>query len=366
MSLGDPPSAIGSNSMSNVTLKHITKKFRSVTALDDVSFQVNDGEFFVLLGPTGAGKTTTLRVIAGLEKPDAGDVIFDGESVSLLTPADRDVAFVFQQYSLYPTMSVYDNLAFPLRSPIRKTPEDEIKKRIVAAAEILRISHLLERKTAKLSGGEMQRVSIGRAIVREPRVFLMDEPLSNLDAKLRESLRVELKHLQKTLGKTILYVTHDQIEALTMADRIAVLNEGKIIQEGTPDDIYDRPATTFVAQLVGTPRINLFNGERQNGKVAIKDSAVTVEAGQQNLPDSLLVGVRPEDVRLDPNGNFGGQVMLKEPLGVETVLHIKSGEQTLLSLVPGMAEAKIGDTVKFNINSDKLHFFDTNRKRVSA
>src|SRR5581483_1109376 len=256
--------------MSNVSLDHITKKFRTVTALDDVSFRVNDGEFFVLLGPTGAGKTTTLRVIAGLEKQNQGSVSFDGESVDALTPADRDVAFVFQQYSLYPTMSVYDNLAFPLRSPIRKTPEAEIKTKVRAAAEILRIEHLLDRKTARLSGGEMQRVSIGRAIVRAPRVFLMDEPLSNLDAKLRESLRVELKHLQKTLGKTIIYVTHDQIEALTMADRIAVLNEGKIVQDGTPDDIYDRPATTFVAQLVGTPRINLFEAERRDGKAAIK------------------------------------------------------------------------------------------------
>lgn len=352
--------------MSNIALKNIIKKFRLVTALDNVSFRVNDGEFFVLLGPTGAGKTTTLRVIAGLEKQDAGSVSFDGEPVEALTPADRDVAFVFQQYSLYPTMSVYDNLAFPLRSPIRRVPEAEIKMKIRDAAEILRITHLLERKTARLSGGEMQRVSIGRAIVREPRVFLMDEPLSNLDAKLRESLRVELKHLQKTLGKTIVYVTHDQIEALTMADRIAVLNQGQIIQEGTPDDIYDRPATTFVAQLVGTPRINLFEAERQNGKVAIKQSLVTVLAPNRDLPNSLLVGVRPEDVKLDPNGNFTGQVILKEPLGVETVLHLKSGEQTLLALVPGMSDARLGDTVKFNVSSDKLHFFDMNRKRVNA
>jgi len=232
--------------MSNVELRGITKHFPGVTALNDVSFSISDGEFFVLLGPTGAGKTTTLRVIAGLEKQDEGSVIFDGQPMDGATPADRDIAFVFQQYSLYPTMSVYDNLAFPLRSPLRKTPKDEIKKRVEAAAEILRIGHLLTRKTARLSGGEMQRVSIGRAIVRNPRVFLMDEPLSNLDAKLREALRVELKHLQKTQGSTTLFVTHDQIEALTMADRIAVLSEGRIIQEGTPDDIYDRPATTYV------------------------------------------------------------------------------------------------------------------------
>lgn len=350
--------------MSHVTLKNITKHFRSVTALEHVSFHVNDGEFFVLLGPTGAGKTTTLRVIAGLEKQDEGTVSFDGEQIDLLTPADRDVAFVFQQYSLYPTMSVYDNLAFPLRSPIRRIPEPEIKRKIHDAAGILRIDHLLERKTARLSGGEMQRVSIGRAIVREPRVFLMDEPLSNLDAKLREALRIELKHIQKTLGKTIIYVTHDQIEALTMADRIAVLHEGRIIQEGNPDDIYDRPATTFVAQLVGTPRINLFEGERQDGQVAIKQSALTVQAPGQDLPPSVLVGIRPEDIRPDPQGPFTGQMVLKEPLGVETVLHIKSGEQTLLALIPGMSELKIGDTVRFNVNSAKLHFFDSKRKRV--
>ncbi len=351
--------------MSNITLDNITKRFRSVVALDEVSFHVNDGEFFVLLGPTGAGKTTTLRVISGLEKQDQGSVSFDGETVDAFTPADRDVAFVFQQYSLYPTMSVYDNLAFPLRSPVHRVPEDEIKVKIKQVTEILRISHLLQRKTARLSGGEMQRVSIGRAIVRNPRVFLMDEPLSNLDAKLRESLRVELKHLQKSLGKTIIYVTHDQIEALTMADRIAVLNEGKIVQEGTPDDIYDRPATTFVAQLVGTPRINLFEAHRDNGSIAITNSAVRVDA-PQNVPGSLLLGIRPEDVRPDPNGKYSGQVILKEPLGVETVLHIKSGDQTLLSLVPGMSDAKIGDAIKFDIAGTKLHFFDSNRKRVNT
>ena len=218
--------------MSNVELREITKQFPGVTALDGVSFNIQDGEFFVMLGPTGAGKTTTLRVIAGLEKQNAGDVLFDGTVVNDMIPADRDIAFVFQQYSLYPTMSVYDNLAFPLRSPLRRVPEDQIRKRVEETAETLRIDHLLKRKTAHLSGGEMQRVSIGRAIVRTPRLFLMDEPLSNLDAKLREALRVELQHLQKVHGITTLFVTHDQIEALTMADRIAVLDNGRLIQIG--------------------------------------------------------------------------------------------------------------------------------------
>ena len=203
--------------MTNVTLQNLTKRFQTVTALKQVSFSIKDGEFFVLLGPTGAGKTTTLRVIAGLERQDEGHILFDDERVDEVSPADRDIAFVFQQYSLYPTMSVFDNLAFPLRSPLRKTSAAEIKTRVEEAAEKLRISHLLQRKTARLSGGEMQRVSIGRAIVREPRVFLMDEPLSNLDAKLREALRVEIQHLQRTQGSTTLFVTHDQVEALTMA-----------------------------------------------------------------------------------------------------------------------------------------------------
>jgi multiple sugar transport system ATP-binding protein len=352
--------------MSTIELKNITKRFRTITALSNVSFDVQNSEFFVLLGPTGAGKTTTLRVIAGLEKQNEGSILFDGESIDKLTPADRDVAFVFQQYSLYPTMTVYDNLAFPLRAPSRQTPEAEIKQRVQEAAEILRIQHLLERKTARLSGGEMQRVAIGRAIVRQPRVFLMDEPLSNLDAKLREALRVELKHLQKTLGGTILFVTHDQIEALTMADRIAVLNEGKIIQQGTPTDIYDRPATTFVAQLVGTPRINLLAANRADGTVQVKKSVLNLPAPAQALPAEVLLGIRPEDVQLGPQGKFSGQIVLREPLGVETILHIRSGEQTLLSLIPGMSDLQLGAEVRFDLSPDKLHWFNTNGQRITA
>jgi multiple sugar transport system ATP-binding protein len=352
--------------MSNIELRQITKRFPGVTALNGVSFSIRDGEFFVLLGPTGAGKTTSLRVISGLERQDEGSVLFDGAPVDALTPADRDVAFVFQQYSLYPTMSVYDNLAFPLRAPLRRVPEPEIRKRVEETAEKLRISHLLKRKTAHLSGGEMQRVSMGRAIVRNPRVFLMDEPLSNLDAKLREALRVELKHLQKTQGSTTLFVTHDQIEALTMADRIAVLSEGRIIQEGTPDDIYDRPATTYVAQLVGTPRINLFEASRENGTVRVKGSELHIPAPSATLPASFQLGIRPEDVKPDPGGQFGGTVVLTEPLGAETILHIKSGEQTLLCLVPGMTSLRLGDEVRFNIVQEKLHCFGLDRKRVAS
>ncbi len=346
--------------MSDVTLQNVTKHFQTITAMDNVSFSINDGEFFVLLGHTGAGKTTTLRIIAGLERQDSGHILFNNEIIDEMTPADRDIAFVFQQYSLYPTMSVYDNLAFPLRSPLRRTPESEIKQRVEQAAEKLRISHLLTRKTARLSGGEMQRVSIGRAIVREPRVFLMDEPLSNLDAKLRESLRVELQHLQRTQGSTTLFVTHDQVEALTMADRIAVMKEGRVVQIGTPDDIYDRPATMFVAQLVGTPGINLLPASHQNGTLQVDHSPVKLALGQAaaDLPANFVLGVRPEDVQPHSGGDFTGQVTLLEPLGVETILHIKAGEKTLLSTISGMSNWRIGDSINFNIARSRLHFFE--------
>jgi multiple sugar transport system ATP-binding protein len=322
--------------------------------------------FFVLLGPTGAGKTTTLRVIAGLERQDEGNILFDGEPIDMLTPADRDVAFVFQEYSLYPTMTVFDNLAFPLRSPLRKLPESEIRAQVEDAAETLRITHLLERKTAHLSGGEMQRVAVGRAIVRDPRVFLMDEPLSNLDAKLREALRVELQHLQKTQGSTTLFVTHDQIEALTMGDRIAVLNRGRILQIGTPEDIYDRPATTFVATLVGTPRINLVKADCENGTLYVTGSTIhlPIPTCEEGLPPSFLLGVRPEDVQPQGDGDFPGQITLVEPLGVETILHVSTGERTLLSLIPGATDLRIGDEVRFNIVRERLHYFRPDGTRI--
>jgi multiple sugar transport system ATP-binding protein len=345
--------------MTSLTLQSITKTFKDVTALDDVSFEVEDGEFFVLLGPTGAGKTTTLRVIAGLERQDAGHVLFNGEQMDGTIPAERDVAFVFQQYSLYPNMTVYDNLAFPLRSPLRHLSPEDMDRRIKEAAGKLRIDHLLERKTAKLSGGEMQRVSIGRAIVRHPRVYLMDEPLSNLDAKLRESLRVELEHIQKTQNSTTIFVTHDQIEALTMADRIAVLHEGHIEQIGSPNDIYDYPATTFVAQLVGTPRINLVPASRQNGTIAVKDSHLEFPVPKDvQVPAEFLLGVRPESIQLAEDGQYAGRVILTEPLGVETIVHIQAGQQTLLSLVPGVTRFKRDDDVRYNVEQSRLHFFD--------
>ncbi|MGD9049414.1 MAG: ABC transporter ATP-binding protein [Anaerolineae bacterium] len=351
--------------MAHVALQNISMAFQTVLALKDVSFEIKDGEFFVLLGPTGAGKTTTLRVISGLERRYSGSVLFDGEPVDNVMPSGRDVAFVFEQYSLYPSMTVYDNLAFPLRSPSRRVPEDQIRARVEETVEKLRIEHLIQRTTAHLSGGEMQRVSLGRALVRDPQIYLMDEPLSNLDAKLREALRVELQHLQKSEGSTTLFVTHDQIEALTMADRIGVLDRGNLLQIGTPEDIYDRPATTFVAQMVGTPRINLVEAARENSTLHVTDSTVHLPLPVvKDLPADLILGVRPEDVRVQGQGEFPGEIALTEPLGVQTILHVNTGEQTLLSLAPGMTDIQVGDQVQFNIIRDRLHYFDTEGTRI--
>ncbi len=352
--------------MSTIELKNVTKKYKDVVALNDVSFTVNDGEFFVLLGPTGAGKTTTLRVVAGLERQYDGTVVFDNEEVDALAPSDRDVAFVFQQYSLYPNMTVFDNLAFPLRSPLRRLDKVEIERRVKETAEKLRITHLLERKTARLSGGEMQRVSIGRAIVRRPRIYLMDEPLSNLDAKLREALRVELEHLQRIEHSTTLFVTHDQVEALTMADRIGVLNDGHILQIGTPYDIYDRPAATFVATLVGTPQINMLTAHRDNGNLHIKDGDLQIAVPENTeIPQEVFIGIRPEDIRIHSDGKYAGSVALMEPLGVETVIHIATGNSTLLSVIPGIAPFNINDQIRFDISYDRIHFFGGDGKRIA-
>jgi multiple sugar transport system ATP-binding protein len=349
--------------MSGITLQNITKRFGQVTALKDVSFTVQDSEFFILLGPTGAGKTTTLRVISGLEKQDEGHVFFGEQNMDAVSPAERDTAIVFQEYSLYPTMSVFDNMAFPLRSPMRSLTKEQIRQRVEQAAETLQITHLLQRKTARLSGGEMQRVSIGRAIVRQPRLFLMDEPLSNLDAKMRETLRVELQHLQKEQGITTLFVTHDQIEALTMADRIGVLNLGRLIQIGTPVEIYDHPATTFVAQLIGTPRITLAQAEREDGFFHLVGSPLRVpipEALASRLPPSFQFGIRAEDVQVVPaeSAPFSGQVALTEPLGTHTVIHIKAGDQTITSSQSGIASYHVGETIHFKFNTARAHYFD--------
>ena len=335
--------------MSKIELQNITKIYdKTIRALDDISFTVNDGEFFVLLGPTGAGKTTTLRAIAGLEKIEKGNILFDEEDVTHAQPAARDTAFVFQQYSLYPHYKVYDNLAFPLRSPLRKVPEDEIKEKITKIAEMLKISGKLNNKATELSGGEMQRVAIGRALVRDPSIYLMDEPLSSLDAKLRESLRVELKNIQLNLGSTILYVTHDQAEATTMADQIGVLENGKIAQIGTPEEIYNQPKSIYVANRLGSPKINI-----------LKNDSINTSAPSS----STQLGLRPEHIKLG-QGELLGSIKTIESLGAETVVEVEYNGVEILSLYQGIFQGNRGQEIKFAIDNSKVLFFNDNGVRV--
>jgi multiple sugar transport system ATP-binding protein len=335
--------------MSEVRLDKVTLRFRQVTAVDDLSLEIANGEFFVLLGPTGAGKTSTLRVAAGLEKPEAGTVWIGGRDVTALPPVQRDVAFVFQQFSLYPHYTVFDNMAFPLRSPARRVPEDRIRRRVEEVSRTLRIEHKLRNKAVNLSGGEMQRVSLGRALVRSPALFLMDEPLSSLDAKLREELRIELKHIQVDLGATLLYVTHDQVEALALADRIGVLDHGRLVQVGTPRAVYSDPATVFVAQQLGSPQINLV-------PVALF-GAVGSDA------EAITIGVRPENLVIG-RGGLAGRVAAVEHLGVEDVVLVEVGEQALRVLTAGGSGYRVGQEVTLDVAPDGALLFDAAGRRL--
>lgn len=277
--------------MAEVQLQNVSKNFGATVAVDELSIDVKDGEFVVLLGPSGAGKTTTLRLIAGLENPDAGDVLIDGKLATNVHPSDRDVAFIFQQYSLYPHLTVFDNLAFPLRSPRRRISEPDVRARVQTVAAMLHMESKLGNMATHLSGGEMQRVAIGRALVREPRVFLMDEPLSSLDAKLREELRIELKRLHQNIGATIVYVTHDQVEATTLADRIGILEHGRLVQLGTPREVYGNPACVSAARRLGSPPINLL-------PTTLFDPAVMPSG-------TATVAIRPEDIVVAEAGEHG-------------------------------------------------------------
>jgi multiple sugar transport system ATP-binding protein len=349
--------------MAHVELRNISKKFRRHTALDDLNLDVGDGEFFVLLGPTGAGKTTTLRLIAGLDAPDAGSILIDGDDVGQWSAAERDVALVFQYYSLYPHYTVRENLEFPLKSRRRRLAPEEVARRVARAAATLRIEHLLERKTDRLSGGEMQRVSIGRAIVRQPRVFLMDEPLSNLDAKLREILRAELKDLQMKVRATFLYVTHDQVEAMSMGDRIGVLNHGRIVQIGTPHEIYNHPRDTFVATFVGSPAMNLLSGVFRDGKLIVAPGKFEIPVAPEvakRLPaglEQITLGVRSEDVALGPGATLEGRAYGVENHGVEKIVTLKVDEHSLKATVPAHMAIEVGSAIRFALDPGKLQFF---------
>ena len=330
--------------MAEVVLSGLRKAFGGTQALADVTMTIPDGSFVVLLGPTGAGKTTTLRLIAGLDRPDGWDIRVAGRSVLADTPAQRDVAMVFQQYSLYPHLTVRDNLAFPLRSPVLNWPEAEIAAKVAEVAEVLRIAHKLDNKATQLSGGEMQRVSIGRALVRNPRIYLMDEPLSSLDAKLRADLRIELKRIHSQLGATFLYVTHDQIEAMTMATHVGVLDRGRLVQFGTPRDIYENPVSAYVASRLGQPRINLLPA----------DAFGTAPAG------AVQIGLRPEHVIVGEGR--AAAVRRVEHLGDQTRLHLTMDGHDIITLADPHTTLSPGQTL--SIRPENPLWFDASGNRI--
>jgi len=348
--------------MSAVAYRGVAKRFGSVEALRTLDLDVPDHSFLALLGPSGCGKTTALRILAGLEQPSAGRVLIGDRDVTRLQPRDRDVAMVFQSYALYPQMTVAENIAYPLR--IRKVPADERDRRVGEVAAALEVDHLLDRRPRQLSGGQRQRIALARAIVRSPAAFLMDEPLSNLDARLRLSMRGEIKRLCHRLGATTLYVTHDQAEALTMADRIAVLRDGALQQVAPPQEIYDRPSNAFVATFIGSPPMNLLpaaiegDGLRVAGVLLRLDCArrtACVSAGVDSL------GIRPEDVRLvapsEPEA-LAGEVYVVEPIGNETLVDVRIGKERIVTRAPRGFAARIGSTIGVAFDPDDACFFD--------
>jgi multiple sugar transport system ATP-binding protein len=352
--------------VAGIRVENIVKRFGSVTALRGVTLEIADGEFFAVLGPPGAGKTTLLRTIVGLERPDEGDVYIDDERATDVYPGDRDMAIVFQNLALYPDKTVYENLAFPLKQ--QKKEKQQIRQRVLETARILHIEHLLSRKPAKLSGGERQRVALGRAIVRDPRAYLLDEPIAALDALLRIEMRAELKRLQRELGRTLIYVTHDQVEALSMADRIAVLREGAVQQVGPPEVVYHLPANRFVATVVGSPPMNFIpcTFEAANGRPRLEHEAFEVHlserAGGRKIPlkdgASCFLGVRPEDVRIEPRDEaLTARVHTTERLGSETIVDLELGGRVIKALVSPTLELEQDTAVQVMLDPCRLHVF---------
>lgn len=325
-----------------LSLKHISKRFGGITALQDLSLDVHPDELLVILGPTGAGKTTLLRTIAGLEHPDEGTLYRGNQDITRIPPADRNVSLVFQNFSLYPDWTVLENLAFPLKAPGRNLSADEIRSRIDWAADILKITSLLDRPANRLSGGEMQRVAIGRAIVRRPRLFLLDEPLTNLDAKLREALRVELVTLRRALKTPMIFVTHDQMEAMSMGDRVIVLHEGTILQEGTPEEIYTHPVSPTVARQLGYPPINLISATAQNGSYTADDGTEIMPA--TGAGESAVIGIRPEDIE-PSGGKHNGLVRVVEHMGPMTILVVQWAGQEIHMIVPKHQKVQVGEEI---------------------
>lgn len=357
--------------MAQVTMEHVWKRFGDVVAVHDVSLEARDQEFLVLVGPSGCGKTTSLRMVAGLDDISEGNIAIGDRVVNNLSPKDRDIAMVFQSYALYPHMSVYDNMAFGLK--LRKTPKAEIKQRVQEAAEVLNIGNLLERKPKQLSGGQRQRVALGRAIVRKPAVFLMDEPLSNLDAKLRVQTRAEISKLHQRLQTTVVYVTHDQTEAMTMGDRIAVMKDGFLQQIDTPQILYDYPTNTFVAGFIGSPAMNLLPGEiiEHDSKVSVQVNGNSVSlppnlasAARSQQTTSVLLGVRPEHIipveyyRGSGGNEMPAVVEVVEHLGNEILVYLRQADSTMTARFPAEADVQPGKNVRVVFDPNNLHLFD--------
>jgi len=346
--------------MSTVEYDRVAKSFGSVKVMEEISFTIPDHHFVVLLGPSGCGKTTLLRMTAGLETITAGEIRIGGARMNGVHPRDRDIAMVFQTYALYPRMSVFDNIAFSLQ--IRGVARAEIRRKVAWAADILGLSDLLKRKPAELSGGQRQRVAMGRALVRDPQVFLFDEPLSNLDAKLRAQMRYEIRRLHDRLEATTVYVTHDQVEAMTMADEIVVMRGGEIMQMGSPDEVYDRPANLFVADFIGSPAINLLRGrvDGDGGAPAVRFRGARLPApASRAAPDTDIVyGVRPVDIGLCEAGPVSGAVLMAETTGAETLLHVDLEGEELRIILPERRRFRQGETVHLRIDPSNVHLFD--------
>ena len=361
--------------MANVTLKNICKSYdNGFNAVKNVNIDIKDKEFVVLVGPSGCGKSTTLRMIAGLEEISSGQLHIGDKLVNDIDPKDRDIAMVFQNYALYPHLTVYDNMAFALK--LRKMPKSEIDKKVKDAAKILDLTHLLDRKPKALSGGQRQRVALGRAIVRNPKVFLMDEPLSNLDAKLRTSMRTEITKLHKSLGTTFIYVTHDQVEAMTMADRIVVMKDGIVQQIATPQEIYDAPNNMFVAGFIGAPQMNFIDVKllEENGEIFAKNDYLNIKLNKGEcgvlieknyIGKEVVLGIRPEDIHIEDifvdnslDSVFEATVEIGELMGAEIYAYLKSGDDSIIARFDGRYRVNMGDKLKLAMDKHRIHIFD--------
>ncbi|MCR5295561.1 MAG: sn-glycerol-3-phosphate ABC transporter ATP-binding protein UgpC [Lachnospiraceae bacterium] len=367
--------------MASLSLKHIDKTYpNGFKAVKDFNLEIADKEFIIFVGPSGCGKSTTLRMVAGLEDITGGTFEIDGKVMNDVEPKDRDIAMVFQNYALYPHMTVFDNMAFGLK--LRKVPKEQIKKQVEEAAKILDLDKLLDRKPKALSGGQIQRVAMGRAIVRNPKVFLLDEPLSNLDAKLRATMRTELTKLHNRVETTFVYVTHDQVEAMTMATRIAVMKDGLIQQVDTPQTLYDFPVNLFVAGFIGTPQMNFINGTLEkkgedlyfnfeNLTIKLPPEKASNEALQEYIGKEVIVGIRPECIHDDnanlalyPDSTIEANVEVTELMGAEIYLYLHVGEETnLTARVPNHSQSRAGETIKIALNTNRLHIFDKETER---